>query len=93
CSNCKTHKTLGEFKTKTNGTCSLTCLVCQHRIREAAQRKKAEKENRASAATDAEEEDQGSGLGVLPLAVFLDALTQQDDHLKLEARVDISSIS
>ncbi|KAJ7466979.1 hypothetical protein FB451DRAFT_1178236 [Mycena latifolia] len=38
-------------------------LTQQRRVREAAQRKKAEKENTASAAADAEEEDQGSGLG------------------------------
>ncbi|KAJ6458442.1 hypothetical protein C8R45DRAFT_843769, partial [Mycena sanguinolenta] len=35
----------------------------------------------------------GSGLDLLPLGDFLDALTQQDDNLELEARVDIASIS
>ncbi|KAJ6522810.1 hypothetical protein DFH09DRAFT_1330397 [Mycena vulgaris] len=42
---------------------------------------------------NAEEEDAGRGLGIPSLHDFLDALTQEDDNLKLEACIDISSIS
>ncbi|KAJ7665625.1 hypothetical protein B0H14DRAFT_2299084, partial [Mycena olivaceomarginata] len=82
------------FGTKGNGTRTKTCLVCTERTRSAKQRQKdsGNKENTAPD-FDAEEEDAGRGLGILSLHDFLDALTQEDDNLKLEARVDISSIS
>ncbi|KAJ7483072.1 hypothetical protein B0H11DRAFT_2232085 [Mycena galericulata] len=82
CSKCKGEKTEAEFHVKeVNGE---------------SEKKAAEKENQAPEA-DAEEQEQsaddGMDLTVLPLANFLDALTQQDDNLDLTARVETSSIS
>ncbi|KAJ7500458.1 hypothetical protein B0H11DRAFT_1714586 [Mycena galericulata] len=92
CSNCRKGKSATEFSTKSNGARAKTCMACQRRTRESAQRKKAEKENLTHNGNPEEEAD-GAGLAVLPLDDFLNALTQQDDNLELEARVDISSIS
>ncbi|KAJ7869794.1 hypothetical protein B0H13DRAFT_1575736, partial [Mycena leptocephala] len=69
-----------------------TCRDCSDRGRDTARNKKQnEKENTHDG--DLEDEEAGKGLAVLPLNEFLDALTQQDDNLELEARVDITSIS
>ncbi|KAJ7258590.1 hypothetical protein C8J57DRAFT_1515890 [Mycena rebaudengoi] len=89
-------KTAGEFQSKSNGSRAKTCLVCQRRNRDAARNKKAyiEKENAAPMPdVDADDEADYGSLGLLPLGEFLDAVTQQDDNLDLEARVDISSAS
>jgi hypothetical protein len=63
-------------------------MPCQSRTRNAKRDNKENTEND----NDADEED-GSDLGVLGLAEFLDALTRQDDNLRLEARIDTSSVS
>ncbi|KAJ7620807.1 hypothetical protein B0H17DRAFT_1219471 [Mycena rosella] len=90
CSGCKTTNPAVAFGTKGNGTRTKTCLVCTHRTQSAKQRQKDAGNNENAAPDfDAEEEDAGHGLGILPLHDFLDALTQEDDNLKLEARVDI----
>ncbi|KAJ7212431.1 hypothetical protein C8J57DRAFT_1539110 [Mycena rebaudengoi] len=95
CSSCRTLKTAAEFKTKTDGSRAKTCLVCQRRTRELAQARKAaaDKENSAPNPDADEEAHHGRGLGVLLLDDFLDALTQQEDNLELEACINISSIS
>ncbi|KAJ6461201.1 hypothetical protein DFH09DRAFT_1061822 [Mycena vulgaris] len=93
CSSCSVPQPAGAFKIKPDGTLPKTCLRCQTRGRETARGKKAEKRNSAVDAGLDEEADHGGGLGVLPLDDFLDALTQQDENLELEARVDVSSIS
>ncbi|KAJ7845848.1 hypothetical protein B0H14DRAFT_2584491 [Mycena olivaceomarginata] len=94
CSGCKTTKPAVAFGTKGNRTRTKTCLVCTDRTRLAKQRQK-DSENKENAAPnfDAEEEDAGRGLGILSLHDFLYAVTQEDDNLKLEARIAISSIS
>ncbi|KAJ6610802.1 hypothetical protein B0H10DRAFT_2224730 [Mycena sp. CBHHK59/15] len=95
CSACRHHKTVAEFGTTANGTRKKTCLACNCCISEANKKQRAgndpDKENHA----DPEEEDPdlGTGLGILSFDDFLDALTQQDDNLELEACVDISTLS
>jgi hypothetical protein len=91
CSGCKVTKSLAEFEAKSDGSKKKTCLVCTRRTRQAKQnQKKGEKEN-IGGDVDMEEEDFGHGLDVFDFHGFLDALTQLDDNLKLQARVDISS--
>jgi hypothetical protein len=89
CSTCGKSKTPEEFKIKTNGNRARSCMGCQTRTCNAARDRKQEKENTAID----EEPEEGKGLAVLPVDDFLDGLTQQDDNLELEARVDIASIS
>jgi hypothetical protein len=92
CSMCRKSKPAAEFKIKSNGNRGRTCRDCSDRGRDTARNKKQnEKENTHDG--DLEDEEAGKGLAVLPLNEFLDALTQQDDNLELEARVDITSIS
>ncbi|KAJ6563398.1 hypothetical protein DFH09DRAFT_1082448 [Mycena vulgaris] len=94
CSRCKSTKPAVAFGTKGNGTRTKTCLVCMDRTRSAKQRQKDSGNNEnADPDADAEGEDAGHGLGILSLHDFLDALTQEDNNLKLEARINISSIS
>ncbi|KAJ7656862.1 hypothetical protein DFH06DRAFT_991429, partial [Mycena polygramma] len=92
CSSCERPKPAAEYKIKKkDGARAKSCIVCQTRTREAAQARKANKEN--STPNDDEDSDHGGDLGVLPLEDFLETLTQQDDNLLLEARVDISAVS
>jgi hypothetical protein len=65
--------------------------MCQRQARESARKRKAGKEN-----TDPNSDsdtDKLNVLGVLGLEDFLNVLTQQDDNLELDARVEISSLS
>ncbi|KAJ7845148.1 hypothetical protein B0H14DRAFT_2172215, partial [Mycena olivaceomarginata] len=99
CSGCKTTKPAVAFGTKGNGTRTKTCLVCLRAdaVGEAETEgfwKQRILETKRMPPPDFDaEEDAGRGLGILSLHDFLDTLTQEDDNLKLEARVDISSIS
>ncbi|KAJ6579305.1 hypothetical protein B0H10DRAFT_2225668 [Mycena sp. CBHHK59/15] len=93
CSGCKTTKSPSEFGTSRSGIPLRTCLVCVRRTREKKREKSGgDKENAATQADD-DEEDLGAGLGLLTLEDFLDALAQEDDILKLQARVDITSFT
>ncbi|KAJ7681380.1 hypothetical protein B0H17DRAFT_1205904 [Mycena rosella] len=92
CSGCKTTKPAEDFGTTSTGRPLKTCLVCTRRTRDAKRKQKEDQEN-IDPDADTDEEDFGRGLGMLPLNDFLDALTQQDVNLKLQARIGISFIS
>ncbi|KAJ7321023.1 hypothetical protein DFH08DRAFT_970322 [Mycena albidolilacea] len=81
---CYQRKTLVEYKTTLNGGRAKTCLMCQRQAREGARKRKADSDN------DKSNDDE---LGVLGLVEFINVLTQQDDNLELDARVEISSLA
>ncbi|KAJ6551889.1 hypothetical protein B0H19DRAFT_1073515 [Mycena capillaripes] len=89
CSGCGKTKPGDQFKMKATGR-ARTCIPCQSRSRNA---KRDNKENEEIDVGADDEEEDDSDLGVLGLTEFLDALTRQDDNLRLEARVDITSVS
>ncbi|KAJ6592053.1 hypothetical protein DFH09DRAFT_1073124 [Mycena vulgaris] len=92
CSACKTNKSALDFRLKKDGiTRNKTCLTCSERTKQ-KRREEKEKENPGSQPEE-EADDLGSGLGVLSLTDFLDALTEQEDILELGARIDTSSLS
>ncbi|KAJ7787808.1 hypothetical protein B0H14DRAFT_2399159 [Mycena olivaceomarginata] len=65
--------------------------MCQRQARESARKRKAGKEN--TDPNSDSDNDELNVLGVLGLEDFLNVLTQQDDNLELDARVEISSLS
>ncbi|KAJ7802031.1 hypothetical protein B0H14DRAFT_2614794 [Mycena olivaceomarginata] len=91
CSRCHQRKTLAEFKVTEKGGRARTCLMCQRQAREGARKRKAGKEN--TEPNSDSDNDELNVLGVLGLEDFLNVLTQQDDNLELDARVEISSLS
>ncbi|KAJ7932269.1 hypothetical protein B0H13DRAFT_2518779 [Mycena leptocephala] len=91
CSTCKTNKSADGFHLKPDGTRKKTCIKCNERTAAANRKHRTEAKENLSLGDD--QEGGGTDLSVLPLKDFLDALTEQGDHIELEALVNISSIS
>ncbi|KAJ7321895.1 hypothetical protein DFH08DRAFT_818271 [Mycena albidolilacea] len=92
CSDCSCEqKTLAEFKVTEKGGRARTCLMSQCQAREGARKRKAGKENTEPNSNS--DNDELNVLRVLGLEGFLNVLTQQDNNLELDARVEISSLS
>jgi hypothetical protein len=67
--------------------------MCQRQAREGARKRKAGKKNTDSNSDSDNDKSNDDELGVLGLEDFLNVLTQQDDNLELDARVEISSLA
>ncbi|KAJ7939761.1 hypothetical protein B0H13DRAFT_1850532 [Mycena leptocephala] len=91
CSACKTDKPVDGFQLKPDGTRKKTCTKCNERTAAANRKRRTEAKENLGLGDDPE--GGGTDLSVLPLKDFLDALMEQGDHIELEARVNISSIS
>jgi hypothetical protein len=79
------------FQLKPDGTRKKTCAKSNERTAAANRKRRTEAKENLGPGNDPE--GSGTDLSVLPLKDFLDALTEQGDHIELEARINISSIS
>ncbi|KAJ7721232.1 hypothetical protein B0H14DRAFT_587392 [Mycena olivaceomarginata] len=93
CSACKTDKSFDLFRLKPDGTRYKTCISCNSRTSAANRQRRSDAKGNVKPREDAEENTPDTDLAVVPLRDFLDAVTEQDDYIELEARVNIASLS